>query len=203
MHLRKKKRNHLGLEDPPSLPQGPGITSRDSKSYKEDLDAWLERNDTCLSIIYDTTAKDNVAREVVEQFVKAASMLPSDHPDKEPKAKDLLKKLTERFRGEKQDEILLWSNKFTGFKIQAGEKPSEAVNRLKGILLKLKDLNQEVRQESQTAKLKQALHVKELQQLWLMQGDLTFEQIATTCKRYDEAIKDSMFTARRDIAEGK
>ena len=91
MHLRKKKRNHLGLEDPPSLPQGPGITSRDSKSYKE----------------------------------------------------------------------------------------------------------------SQTAKLKQALHVKELQQLWLMQGDLTFEQIATTCKRYDEAIKDSMFTARRDIAEGK
>lgn len=86
MHLMKKNRNHLGLEDPPA--------------GGRNLESWRERNDTCVSTIWEACEHDPDVLEVANQYLEGKAILPADDPAKEVLSSELLQTLVDRFRGE-------------------------------------------------------------------------------------------------------
>ena len=63
--LMRKKRNHLGLEAPPVRPPN-NAAAVVRAEYKKDIEEWLERNDTCVSAIYETV--QHVPRPVAKRL---------------------------------------------------------------------------------------------------------------------------------------
>ena len=67
----------------------------------------------------------------------------------------------------------------------------DGIDRLNGLIQKLTQLGQPPSAESKLAKLKESLEIPTLKELWVnisLKGDLTYDDICTTCKRYDKAM---------------
>ena len=189
MWLMKKKRNHLGLEDAPAIPPH-NAQARAREDYKIALSLWLERKDTCVSAIYESVQQAPEALEIVDQYILEKEILPANDPNKEPLAKELLQRLIARFRGEIIDEVGDLSSKFTQFVILPDEKVCTGIDRLAGIVQKLSQHGHAPSNASKLAKLKEALEIPPLEQLWMtisLCDNPTYEEIVAMCKRYDKA----------------
>ena len=192
--LMAKRRNHLGLGDRPVRPWEDhqlGTAAQRSK-FEHDEEKWLERKDTCVCAIYSSVKDDAVAREVVDQYMNEKRMLPANDVTKEVLASELILRLTTRFRGEIQDEISTWNTRFTSFTIKAEETSSAGIDRLNGIFQKLRQLGEPPTESSKLSKLKEALEIPSLSQLWLtisLGENLSYVEITRICKRYDKAME--------------
>ena len=82
MWLRRKRRNHLGLEERPARPPNNAAAAIRAE-YKMDLCEWLERKDTCVSSIYESVQGVPEALEIVEQYIREKETLPAKKPNKE------------------------------------------------------------------------------------------------------------------------
>ena len=190
MWLMRRKRNHLGLEDRPARPPH-NASAQIRAEYRADLATWLERKDTCVSTIYEAVLKVPDALEIVEQYILEKEILPAADPNKEVMAGELLQLLIVRFRGAIQDKLGELNKKFTHFVIQPGEKVCTGLDRLNGIIQKMRQHNQPPTPEAQLSKIKEALEIPSLSQLWMtisLKINPTFEQIVAICKRYDKAM---------------
>ena len=104
MWLMRKRLNYLGLENRPDrLPTDAAAAVR--QEYKEELAAWLERKDTCVSAVYEYVQAVREALEIVDQYILEKEILDADDPNKEVLANDLVSRLVNRFRGEVQNEL--------------------------------------------------------------------------------------------------
>ena len=185
--LMRKNRNHLGLEEKPERPPS-GAAAAVKAEYKHDLAAWLERKDTCVSSLYEAVQKVPEAFEVVEQYILEKKILPVNAINKEVLAKELLDRLVLRFRGENKDELGDLNKKFTHFIIQPDEKVCTGIDRLNGIIQKMTQHGQSPTDAAKLAKLKEALEIPSLNQLWLtisLKVNPSYADIVSTCKRYD------------------
>ena len=190
MWLMRKKRNHLGLEDRPARPPN-NAQAQVRADFRTDTALWLERKDTCVSAIYEAVLNVPDALEIVEQYILEKDILPAADPEKEVLAGELLTRLIIRFRGEIQDELGDLNKKFTHFVIQPGEKVCTGIDRLNGIIQKMTQHNQPPTPEARLSKLKEALEIPSLNQLWLtisLKINPTYDEIVATCKRYDKAM---------------
>ena len=188
MWLMRKKRNHLGLEDPPARPPI-NAAARVQSEFKEEFTRWLERKDTCVSTIYEAVQNIPVALEITDQYILEKELLPNNDPNKEILAKELLERLILRFRGEIQEELGELSSRFTQFVILPDEKVCTGIDRLNGIVQKLIQHGQPPTEATKLSKLKEALQIPTLEQLWLtisLQPDPTYDEIVGMCKRYDK-----------------
>lgn len=188
--MMARRRNHLGLQRPPAPFGGGNAAAR--LAHERLMEIWLERKDTCVSAIHKATAKDPIAREVIDQYLLDKELLADDHEDKEPLAIDMITLLRERFRGELQDEINEWNNKFTSFTMLSTETASAGIDRLNGIVQKLGQYQQRPSDASVLAKLKLSLEIPTFDRLWVniaMMDNPTIETITKTCKRYDSAVE--------------
>ena len=105
---------------------------------------------------------------------------------------DLLTRLIDRFRGEIEEEMADLSSKFTQFQISATEKVCTAIDRLNGIVQKLARHNRAPTADAKLAKLKEALNIPELKQLWIsiaLLDNPTFAGVVSTCRKYDKAME--------------
>jgi hypothetical protein len=69
IHLMKKKRNHLGLE-PHGLVRPANNASAEAKEvYRNALEVWEERKDTCVSEIYSAVENYADALEIADQYL--------------------------------------------------------------------------------------------------------------------------------------
>ena len=96
------------------------------------------------------------------------------------------------FRGKIQDELGNLNRKFTHFVIQPDEKVCTGIDRLNGLIQKLIQRGNPPTDEAKLAKLKEALEIPSLNQLWLtisLRTNPTYAEIVATCKRYDNAIE--------------
>ena len=179
MHLMKKNRNHLGLEDPPA--------------GGRNLESWRERNDTCVSTIWEACEHDPDVLEVANQYLEGKAILPADDPAKEVLSSELLQTLVDRFRGEIGTVLEKTTAEYHSFKIRPGEKVSVGVDRLNGIIQKLIKLGQPQTEASKLAKIKAALQIEELHDLWMSvammpKATTTFDSVKEACEEYDEAM---------------
>ena len=152
----------------------------------------MERKDTCVSSIYEAVQKVPEALEVVEQYILEKEILPGKAVNKEVLVKELLDKLVVRFRGEIQHEIGDLNKKFTHFIIQPDEKVSTGIDRLNEIIQKMTQHGQAPTDAAKLAKLKEALEIPSLNQLWLttlLKDSPSYAERVSTCKRYDKAMK--------------
>ena len=188
--LMRKNRNHLGLEERPHRPADNASTAVKNK-YKEDLDKWLERKDTCISSIFEAVQPVAEALEIVDQYFREKDMLPPDDPDKEMLASELVNKLVIRFRGETQYELVELNKQFASFRILQGELVCTAIDRLNGIVQKMTELGEPPTDVSKKTKLQTALETrKDLEQLYTniyLKGDISFNEMITICRRFDQA----------------
>ena len=122
----------------------------------------------------------------MEQYIREKEILPANNSNKEVLASELIERLVVRFRGGIQDELGDLNKKITHFIIQPDQKVCT------GIIQKLTQLGQSPTDASKLAKLKEALEIPSLNQLWLtisLKADPTYAEIVTTCKRYDKAVE--------------
>ena len=68
------------------------------QEYKEELAAWLERKETCMSAVYESV---QAVPEALEKYILEKEILDADDPNKEVLASDLVSRLVNRFRGKK------------------------------------------------------------------------------------------------------
>jgi hypothetical protein len=195
--LMARHRNHLGLGARPVVNwQGTGTPAQRAKFDKEE-EIWLERKDTCVCAIYAAVKEDPVAREVVDQYLTEKEIAAAVNADQgETLASEIIGRLTTRFRGDVQDEINVWNSKFTSYVISPTETSSAGIDRLNGIIQKLRQHGQEPTDASKLSKLKEALEIPSLEQLWMtiaMLENPSYEAITSTCKRYDKAISQKKF----------
>ena len=191
MWLMRKRRNHLGLENRPVRPPN-NAAAAVRQEYKEALAAWLERKDTCVSAVYESVQAVPEALEIVDQYILEKEILDADDPNKEVLASDLVSRLVNRFRGEIQNELGDLNRKFTHFMILPEEKVCTGIDRLNGIVQKMTQHGQPPTAEARLAKLKEALEIPSLNQLWLtisLRANPTYDEIVGTCKRYDKAME--------------
>ena len=191
--LMARHRNHLGLGARPVVNwQGIGTAAQRAKFEKEE-ETWLERKDTCVCAIYAAVKEDPVAREVVDQYLTEKDIAAADNADQgETLASEIIERLTTRFRGDVQDEINVWNSKFTYYVISPTETSSAGIDRLNGIIQKLRQHGQEPTDASKLSKLKEALEIPSLEKLWMtiaMLENPSYEAITSTCKRYDKAME--------------
>ena len=73
MWLMRKWRNHLGLENTPKRPNNAAAAVR--QECKEELAAWLERKDTCMSTVYESVQAVPKAMEIVDQYILEKDIL--------------------------------------------------------------------------------------------------------------------------------
>ena len=192
MYLMKKKRNHLGLEPHGLVRPANHATAAVKETYQKALEAWQERKDTCVSEIYNAVEDNADALEIVDQYLLEKEILPANHADKETLASELLTRLINRFRGEIEDEVGDLSSKFTQFVMLPGEKVSTGIDRLNGIVQKLTQHGRAPTVEAKLAKLKEALEIPTLQDLWIsiaLMDNPTYAGVVATCKRYDKAME--------------
>ena len=67
MRLMRRNKNHLGWEERPECPPQ-GATAAVRAEFKQDLAAWLERKETCVSSVYEAVQSVPEALEIVEQY---------------------------------------------------------------------------------------------------------------------------------------
>ena len=181
----------MGLENRPERPPN-NAAAAVRQEYKEELAAWLERKDTCVSAAYESVQAVPEALEIVDQYILEKEILDADDPDKEVLAKDLVSRLVNRFRGEVQDELGDLNRKFTHFTILPDEKVCTGIDRLNGIVQKMTQHGQPPPAEARLAKLKEVLEIPSLNQLWLtisLRANPTYDEIVGTCKRYDKSME--------------
>ena len=150
--------------------------------------------DTCVRSIYEAVQSVPEALEIVEQYMVEKEILLAGDPNKEILASELVERLMGRFRGEIQDELGNLYRKFTHFVIQPDEKVCTGIDRLNGIIQKLILRGNPPTDEAKLAKLKEALEVNSLNQLWLtisLRTNPTYAEIVATCKRYDKQWSSS------------
>ena len=75
-------------------------------------------------------------------------------PPREPKAHELMERLLRRFALDKQKTTESVQTEYNDWKIETGEDPMSAVDRLQNINLRLKNLGQEHTELSKIARLK-------------------------------------------------
>ena len=68
-YLMGQKRNHKGLEDQPAAP-GVGMHLANVRiKWEKDLEVWRERNDTCVSKLYEAVKGEARAKLVAGQYL--------------------------------------------------------------------------------------------------------------------------------------
>ena len=83
------------------------------QEYKEELAAWLERKNSCVSAVYESVQAVPEALEIVDQYILEKEILDADDLNKEVLARDLVSRLVNRFRGEVQDEQKIYPLHYT------------------------------------------------------------------------------------------
>jgi hypothetical protein len=192
MFLMVKNRNHKGFDTPPVL-VGNAVAAR--AIWVKLMDTWLERKDTCVSTIYVACQDDCDANAIVAQYMLEKEMLPDGHADKDTSARELRDRLLIRFRGELQDELGELNKQYTSFTIVPREKVCSGIDRLNGIVQKMRELNQPPTDASKLAVLRNALQIPSLKSLWLaiaLNPNPTYAELTLVCKRYDVAMKDEL-----------
>ena len=114
IHMMTKRRNHLGLR-PHGLVRPAAGGQQAAQDYQDKLEAWKERNDTCVAVIYHSCKSDSDAIEIIDQYIQEKDALPDGDPNKEPVAHEMIERLVDRFEGEQEDEIGELSAQFTNF----------------------------------------------------------------------------------------
>jgi hypothetical protein len=197
-YLMGQKRNHKGLEDQPAAP-GVGMHLANVRiKWEKDLEVWRERNDTCVSKLYEAVKGEARAKLVADQYLREKEALPDNALDKDPLAKDLMTRLINRFKEEDQDTLRILNGKFSQFKVLPEEKlVYTAVDRLNGIIQQLDQHGQPPSDEAKLSKLQEAIRISRLEKLWVavaLQANLTYDQLCQTCKRFDKANEDATST---------
>jgi hypothetical protein len=119
-------------------------------------------------------------------------MLPDGHANKDTSASELRDRLLLRFRGELQDELGELSKQYTSFAMIPQEKVCSGIDRLNGIVQKMRELNQPPTDASTLAVLRNALQIPSLKSLWMaiaLNPNPTYAELTSVCKRYDVAMK--------------
>ena len=132
------------------------------------------------------------ALQIVEQYMVEKEILLTGDPNKEVLASVLVERLIGWFRGEIEDELGNLNRKFAHFVIQPDEKVCIGIDRLNGIIQKLIQRGNPPTDEAKLAKLKEALDIPSLNQLWLtisLRTNPTYAEIVATCKRFDKAME--------------
>ena len=106
------------------------------------------------------------ALEIVEQNELEKEIFNAADPQKEPLSGDLLGKLFNRFCGEILDKLGNLNKEFTHFLIQPKEKVCTEIDRLNWIIQKMTQHGQPPTPEALISKLKEALEIPSLKQLW-------------------------------------
>jgi hypothetical protein len=192
MYLMFKNRNHKGFDAPPVL-VGNAVAAR--AIWVKLMDTWLERKDTCVSTIYVACQDDCDANAIVAQYMLEKEMLPDADVNKDTSASELRDRLLNRFRGELQDELGELSKRYTSFAMIPQEKVCSGIDRLNGIVQKMRELNQPPTDASTLAVLRNALQIPSLKSLWLaiaLNPNPTYAELTAVCKRYDVAMKDEL-----------
>jgi hypothetical protein len=190
MYLMFKNRNHKGFDTPP-VQVGNAAGAR--AAWQKLMDTWLERKDTCVSTIFVSCQDDCDASSIVAQYMLEKEMLPDGHANKETSASELRDRLLNRFRGELQDELGELNKRYTSFSMIDQEKVCSGIDRLNGIVQKMRELNQPPSDASQLAVLRNALQIPSLKTLWLaiaLNPNPTYAELTSVCKRYDVAMKN-------------
>ena len=86
-------------------------------------------------------------------------------PPREPRAHELMERLFNRFPLDKQKTTESVQTKYNDWKIDSGEDPMSAVDRLRKVILLLKNLGQEQTELSKITRLKEGLKVERLSEL--------------------------------------
>jgi hypothetical protein len=157
------------------------------------MEIWLERKDTCVSTIYVACQDDCDANAIVSQYMLEKEMLPDVHANKDTSASELRDRLLNRFRGEVQDELGSLNKLYTSFAMNDKEKVCSGIDRLNGIVQKMRELNQPPSDASQLAVLRNALQIPPLKSLWLaiaLNPNPTYAELTSVCKRYDVAMQN-------------
>jgi hypothetical protein len=185
LYLMSHKRAHLGLRSAPVQ------AGNAAAAHQKALENWKERNDICVSSIYLSCAGNTDALEIADQYLLEKEILDDDDADKEPEAKELLKRLHDKFKLDEIDELIKVQGFFTDFVLASGEKVCSGVDRLNGIVQKLTNLGQPPTAETKLTKLKKAIHIPSLRDLWLniaMVEQPDYATISKKCKSYDHAL---------------
>ena len=101
-------------------------------------------------------------------------------------AKDLVSRLVNRFCGEIQDELGDLNRKFAHFIILPDEKVCTGIDRLKGIVQKMIQHGQPSTAKARLAKVKEALEIPSLNQVWLtisLRANPTYDVVVGACKK--------------------
>jgi hypothetical protein len=187
LYLMAHKRSHLGLRSAPVQ------AGQAAAAHQKALENWKERNDTCVSSIYLACAGNTDALEIADQYLLEKEILDEDDADKDPEAKELLKRLHDKFKLDEIDELIKVQGYFTDFVLASGEKVCSGVDRLNGIVQKLTNLGQPPTAETKLTKLKKAIHIPSLRDLWLniaMVEQPDYATISKKCKSYDHALNE-------------
>ena len=99
--------------------------------------------------------------EIMEQCVLQKEIIPAADSHKESLAGDL----SNRFRGDIQDELGDLSKKFTHFPLLPGEKVGIEIDRFNGIIQKMTQHGQPPTPEARLSKLTETLEIPPLNQL--------------------------------------
>ena len=135
----QKGRGHLGLSKPPAAPpRNAGADAR--KEYEGAIEKWEIRNDIAYYATYSSAKYDASAKEVADTYHKECV---DGDPPREPRAHELMERLVNRFALDKQKTTESVQTKYNDWKIDSGEDPMSAVDRLRKIILRLKNLGQE------------------------------------------------------------
>ena len=114
-------------------------------------------------------------------------------PPREPRAHELMERLVNRLSLDKQKTTESVQTEYNDWKIESGEDPMSAVDRLRKIILRLKNLGQEQTELSKITRLKEGLKVgKRLSELTghkaVQPAGITFEGYATVVKNLADAF---------------
>ena len=192
IQMMKKNRNQLGLR-PHGLVQPVAGGRLVLEDYNKKVEAWRERNDSCVAAIFESCKEHDDAFELVDQYIETKENLPDGDPNKDPLASELIAILIHRFEEEKENEIGDLSSQFTNFAFDPLKPTSASVDRLQGICTKLSQHERPVVAEAKLTKLMEAMkQVQSLEQLWLtisMAENKTFASVSAACKRWDSSKK--------------
>ena len=186
MWLMRLKQNHLGLLiKPRQLADTPS-------QWRKKVELWEERNATCMSVIYEACGGNPDALEIADQYMLEKDMLADNAVDKNPVAIELMKRVTDRFKDDAQDELGELNREFTSFEMADGEKVCTGIDRLNGVIQKLTQHGQAPTPEAKLSKLEDALNISSLSDLWLsvaLKDNLTYDTLVLSCKKYDKALE--------------
>ena len=153
------------------------------------IEKWEIRNDIAYYATYSSAQYDASAKKVADTYHKEC--VDGDSP-REPRAHELMERLVHRFALDKQKTTESVQTEYSDWKIASGEDPMSAVDRLRKIILRLKNLGQEQTELSKITRFKKGLKVERLSELT---GHMAVQPAGITIEGYYVTVVKSLADA--------